>query len=965
MRRLRGGRSSSSSSRTRSSSGSSARGASRGLSTSSSGCGGARIRASPVGPQRGAAPRAAHLLSERVSARRRARMGARPGTAVRSSEPRAERADAAHARRAPCRAGAERRRARLRGTPRPAEGARRRARGAREVPDVDSRHRRRRARAEAARATGARARSRRACTVPRAASRETRVLRLFRAADAAVLPSAWENLPHTVVEALAVGTPVIATAVGGVPEVVRDGENGLLVAPNDPAALGAAIARFFADGALRERLGGGGAGLGRRLYRGGGLRGASRSSSSGRRRDEEAAPHGRSDRGTRFRSRRRSPRSSTRSTRSSTCACSGARAAASADAIPASASFRRSARARSTGLRSTRSCRSAWRASSARFRPDAVLVQGAQETALASSGASSRGCRRRSSPTSTGIPRRRRGSTARRSAGRSHRSPMRFARDGLARSDGVRTISAYTSRLVREAGVEPSATFAAFMDLEPFVGEPAAAPRAAHRALRRRARALQGGRRARRGLAPRGAARSGRDCCTSSAAGRFATFPSASWPSCPSRRAGPRRCPPPRSRGRSTTRPCSCCRRAPRASGAWSSRRSAADAVSSGAASAGFRISSRTARTGSSSRPRTRRARRRARARALRRSLAERLGAAARVAVEPWLATPEEYAAPRLARDSCDARRPESARVLHSRDAGGPREAAPEERRLPGDRRDGERRRRARRRGRPDAPRAHVPQGQRPLAESDDGSHVRCSRSRWRSSPISATRPSRSRRCATTTSTARPLPVGAVLITFDDGYRDNLENALPVLRRHGYPGRALRADRVPRRRPAAPARGGAADARGPQRDARLGRSRRARSRRCADRVARDRPPAALRARAGGGNPRDRALEAAARGAARAGGRGVCLREGLACGLPARAREPRPAGGLQARVHVRLGRERAGDRPVPAPPLQHRAVPGADVRARPRGRVRSDLRQGHRVGTYARRAFNAALGTATR
>jgi glycosyltransferase involved in cell wall biosynthesis len=80
------------------------------------------------------------------------------------------------------------------------------------------------------------------------------VLRLFRAAEASVLPSAWENFPHAVVEALAVGCPVIATAVGGVPEVVRDGENGLLVAPGDPAALAAAIARYFADEQLRGRL---------------------------------------------------------------------------------------------------------------------------------------------------------------------------------------------------------------------------------------------------------------------------------------------------------------------------------------------------------------------------------------------------------------------------------------------------------------------------------------------------------------------------------------------------------------------------------------------------------------------------------------------------------------------------------------------------------------------------------------
>jgi glycosyltransferase involved in cell wall biosynthesis len=83
-----------------------------------------------------------------------------------------------------------------------------------------------------------------------------RVLRLFRAADASLLSSSWENFPHTVVEALAVGTPVISTAVGGVPEVVRDGENGLLVPVGDAAALAGAIERFFADGALRARLAG-------------------------------------------------------------------------------------------------------------------------------------------------------------------------------------------------------------------------------------------------------------------------------------------------------------------------------------------------------------------------------------------------------------------------------------------------------------------------------------------------------------------------------------------------------------------------------------------------------------------------------------------------------------------------------------------------------------------------------------
>jgi glycosyltransferase involved in cell wall biosynthesis len=80
------------------------------------------------------------------------------------------------------------------------------------------------------------------------------VFELLRAADAAVLSSKWENFPHMVVEALAVGTPVIATETGGVVEIVEDGQNGLLVPPGDPDALASSIERFFADEGLRERL---------------------------------------------------------------------------------------------------------------------------------------------------------------------------------------------------------------------------------------------------------------------------------------------------------------------------------------------------------------------------------------------------------------------------------------------------------------------------------------------------------------------------------------------------------------------------------------------------------------------------------------------------------------------------------------------------------------------------------------
>jgi glycosyltransferase involved in cell wall biosynthesis len=81
-----------------------------------------------------------------------------------------------------------------------------------------------------------------------------RVLELFAAADASVLSSSWENFPHSLVEALAVGAPVIATRVGGVPEIVEDGVNGLLVPAGDAGALAEAIRRFFSDDALRARL---------------------------------------------------------------------------------------------------------------------------------------------------------------------------------------------------------------------------------------------------------------------------------------------------------------------------------------------------------------------------------------------------------------------------------------------------------------------------------------------------------------------------------------------------------------------------------------------------------------------------------------------------------------------------------------------------------------------------------------
>ncbi len=80
------------------------------------------------------------------------------------------------------------------------------------------------------------------------------VLELLKAADASLLSSTWENFPHAVVESLALGTPVVATDVGGVAEVVRDGDNGLLVPAGDVDALAGAIARLLGDDELRARL---------------------------------------------------------------------------------------------------------------------------------------------------------------------------------------------------------------------------------------------------------------------------------------------------------------------------------------------------------------------------------------------------------------------------------------------------------------------------------------------------------------------------------------------------------------------------------------------------------------------------------------------------------------------------------------------------------------------------------------
>jgi glycogen synthase len=81
------------------------------------------------------------------------------------------------------------------------------------------------------------------------------VLREFRNANAFVLPSRFDSFPVVLLEAMASGLPVVASRVGAVPEVVGDGESGLLVESDNVEALRAAVARLARDEALRARLG--------------------------------------------------------------------------------------------------------------------------------------------------------------------------------------------------------------------------------------------------------------------------------------------------------------------------------------------------------------------------------------------------------------------------------------------------------------------------------------------------------------------------------------------------------------------------------------------------------------------------------------------------------------------------------------------------------------------------------------
>jgi glycosyltransferase involved in cell wall biosynthesis len=92
------------------------------------------------------------------------------------------------------------------------------------------------------------------------------VLKLLKDIDVFALSSTHEGMCTSLVDAMAAEKPAVATAVGGVPEVLADGETGYLVPPRDTEALAARIVQLLKDAALRRRMGSAGLDRARRLF---------------------------------------------------------------------------------------------------------------------------------------------------------------------------------------------------------------------------------------------------------------------------------------------------------------------------------------------------------------------------------------------------------------------------------------------------------------------------------------------------------------------------------------------------------------------------------------------------------------------------------------------------------------------------------------------------------------------------
>jgi glycosyltransferase involved in cell wall biosynthesis len=88
----------------------------------------------------------------------------------------------------------------------------------------------------------------------------------YAAAEIFALPSTGEGFGLVFLEAMAFGKPVVGADAGGIPDLIRDGSNGLLIPPNDPDALAQGLSRLLQDEALRGKLGECGAAMVRREY---------------------------------------------------------------------------------------------------------------------------------------------------------------------------------------------------------------------------------------------------------------------------------------------------------------------------------------------------------------------------------------------------------------------------------------------------------------------------------------------------------------------------------------------------------------------------------------------------------------------------------------------------------------------------------------------------------------------------
>jgi glycosyltransferase involved in cell wall biosynthesis len=85
-------------------------------------------------------------------------------------------------------------------------------------------------------------------------SNNQQIARVYSSADVFIIPSMQDNLPNTVMESLACGTPVVGFDVGGIPDMVRPGVTGLLVPPKDVKALGEAIQTLLKNDTLRAQM---------------------------------------------------------------------------------------------------------------------------------------------------------------------------------------------------------------------------------------------------------------------------------------------------------------------------------------------------------------------------------------------------------------------------------------------------------------------------------------------------------------------------------------------------------------------------------------------------------------------------------------------------------------------------------------------------------------------------------------